>query len=99
MPGICVWITGVTGMPLPVFMFAVIVQPLMSEPFTPVSSPPPAHADAGRVLHLRGEQVPLVERRRAQFGVEVEPVLRDGVAARGSGRVNAVALSSAFDSV
>ena len=66
----------------------------------PVEQRAAADADAGRVLHLRRQQMTLIEVRRRALGVEIQPVLRDGAAVERSRPVNAAAASSvAFASV
>ena len=64
----------------------VNVHPLSSEPLNPSIKRAAGHADAGRVLKLRRDQVPLIERRGPIFRVEILPVLRDGRAAHARAR-------------
>ena len=71
-----------SGRPLPAVSWLVTVQPLRSVALHAVEQRAAADADAGRVLNLRGQQMPLIEVRRRPLGVEVQPVLRDRGAAQ-----------------
>ena len=81
-PGTEVSTIGVSGRPLPALSWLVIVHPLKSAPFTPVEQRPAGDTDAGRVLKLRRHEMTLIEIRRRPFGVEIQPILGDGAAAR-----------------
>ena len=85
-PGTDVRYTGVSGRPLPAVSWLVIVQPRKNFADRAVQRPAAADADAAGVLHLRGQQVTLIEVRRRPLGVEIAPVLRDRRSARCSRR-------------
>ena len=51
-------------------------------PRQPLEKRAAANAFAGGVLHLEGQQVPLIEGGWPALGAKIEPVLRDGWGAR-----------------
>ena len=75
------------------------VQPLKNVAFDAVHQRAAADADAGRVLHLRGHQVPLIEVRRRPLGVEIAASPARSPTPLRLTPVNAPASSVAFASV